>query len=60
MEEAKKDNKGLVLWTNVSKPNQGQIATAVYQKTNQPLSKRKEAYFWGKIKRFLMRNYERF
>ncbi len=50
MKEARKDNPSLVLSTNGSKLDQGQVAAAVYWEENQPPSRKKKANFWGKIK----------
>ncbi len=53
IEEARKDNQGLVLWTDVSKLNQGQTAAAVCWKDKSIAKWKERSIFLGNNKEVL-------
>lgn len=53
IEEAKKDNPGLLLWTDSSKLDQGQVAAAVCWKEKSTAKWKEKNMFLGKNKEIL-------
>ncbi len=53
IEEARKDNQGLVLWTDASKLNQGQTAAAVSWEDKSITKWKERSIFLGKNKEIL-------